>query len=240
MKSTIIFAALVGLVASSNAVTFTQWNFNNSDNSGTTGTTATNIGVGSAALVGGTTATFASGNSNGGSTDPETSVDDTAWNITTWSAQGTGSGTKGVQFNSSTVGYTGITVSWDERHSNTSTRYTQFQYSLDGTTFSSAGLLNDGVFDGNAGDTWFNNRSVDLSTIAGVDNNANFAFRVVSVFAPSTTAYATSNSSSTYATNGTLRFDMVTVGGNVVPEPTTIAALGLGVAALVRRRKIAR
>ncbi|MBN8691142.1 MAG: PEP-CTERM sorting domain-containing protein [Armatimonadetes bacterium] len=240
MKSTLIFSALIGVIASANAVTFTQWNFNNTDNSGTTGTLATSIGVGSAALIGGTTGTFASGNSNGGSTDPETSVDDTAWNISTWAAQGAGSGTRGVQFNTSTVGYSSVIVTWDQRHSNTSTRFTQFQYSIDGTTFTSAGLLNDGIFEGNAGDTWFNNRSVDLSSIAGVAGNANFAFRVVSVFAPSTTAYATASPTGSYSTSGTLRFDMVTVGGTVVPEPTTIAVLGLGVAALARRRKIAR
>jgi len=76
---------------------------------------------------------------------------------------------------------------------------------------------------------------VDLGGIAGVANNANFGFRIVSIFAPGTSAYAASNSGSTYA-GGTLRYDMVTVTG-VIPAPGAVALLGLAGLAGTRRRR---
>jgi len=233
MKSAIIATAL--LAATANADIITQWTFNNGDGSTGTGTTATAIGLGTASLVGGATATFASGNSGTGSSDPEV-ADDSGWNLSTWAAQGTDSGTRGARFDVSTAGFQNIIVTWDNRHSNTSSRYVRFEYTLDGSTFSSAGLANSGVFEGNLGDTWFNNRSVDLSSIAGVANNANFGFRVVSIFAPGSSAYATSNPASSYGTTGTLRFDMVTING-IIPSPASAALMGLGLLAIGRRRR---
>lgn len=233
MKSAIIASAL--LAATANAAIITQWTFNDGDGSTGTGTTSTAIGTGFASLLGGATATFASGNSGAGSSDPEV-ADDSGWNLSTWAAQGSGSGTRGARFDVSTVGFQDIIVTWDNRHSNTSSKFVRFEYTTDGSSFSSAGIANGGVFEASAGDTWFNTRSVDLSAISGVANNANFGFRVVSIFAPSTSAYATSNPSSTYGTTGTLRFDMVTIDG-VVPTPASAALMGLGVLAIGRRRR---
>lgn len=220
------------------AADITQWNFNSvpADASTTTGSLIASVGVGSLSTLGTVTQTFASGASNGGSSDPVT-VDDTGLSTLTYAAQGTNNKLNGVQFNVSTLGFENIAVSYDLRHSNTSSRYEQFQYSLDGSTF-----VDFALFDGNAGDTWFNGRTVDLSAISGADNNANFAFRVVSVFAPSTAAYAASTTGSNYATSGTWRFDMVTVSGDTiaaVPEPETYAMLlaGLGLMGFVARRR---
>lgn len=232
--STVTVAALAG---SANAQVITRWNFNGGSTTtvpgGTTAPTPS-TGTGTAALFGGTTASYASGTANGGSTDPViTTPANYGWNITTFSAQSANSGGSGVQFNVSTVGFSAIQVSWDQRHSNTSSRFVQFQYSTDGSTFTNFGS----PFVGNAGDTWFNNRSVDLSSIAAVDNNANFAFRIVAVFDPSSTpgAYAASNSGVNYAGTGTWRFDMVTV--SVVPTPGAAALMGLGALAATRRRR---
>jgi len=219
------------------AVVVTQWNFNSATPDGNTGTGTIlpAIGTGTASLVGGVTATFASGDASGGSSDSATG-DDSGWNTTSYTPQGTGNKTRGAQFSVSTVGFQNVVVSYDLRHSNTSSRYEQFQYSTDGLNF-----VDFMSFDGNAGDTWFNGRSVDLSGVAGVNNNANFAFRVVSAFAPSTTAYAASNPTSTYGTSGTWRFDMVTVSAAPVPEAETYAMMlaGLGLVGFMaaRRRK---
>jgi PEP-CTERM motif len=231
---------ILALLAASNvhADEITQWNFNSvpADASTTTGSLVASTGNGSLSTLGSVTQTFASGSSNGGSSDPVT-IDDTGLSTLTYAAQGTNNRLSGVQFNVSTLGFENILVSYDLRHSNTSSRYEQFQYSLDGTNFTDFAL-----FDGNAGDTWFNQRTVDLSSVVGADNNASFAFRVVSAFAPNTSSYAASNSSSSYATSGTWRFDMVTISGTAiapVPEPESYGMLlaGLCIMGFVARRK---
>ncbi|MGC3959991.1 MAG: PEP-CTERM sorting domain-containing protein [Verrucomicrobiota bacterium] len=143
-----------------------------------------------------------------------------------------------MQFNVSTLGYTDIKLSFDIRHSNTSSRYERVQYSLDGVNF-----LDSLGFTGAAGDTWFNSRTVDLTGIAGVANNANFAFRIVSEWESTATgsganAFLASNTSSSYAASGTWRFDMVTIAGAVVPEPTALSLAGIGLAILAFRQRV--
>lgn len=236
MKKTLLALALAGLSAQAQAIVVTQWDFNSSpaDGSTSTGITSPAMGSGIASLVGGTSATFASGDASGGSSDPA-SGDDSAWNTTTYAAQGTGDKTRGAQFAVDTTGWQDVVISYDLRHSNTSSRYEQVQYSLDGVNF-----VDIATFDGNLGDTWFNGRTVDLSAISGADNNPLFAFRVVSTFAPGSSDYMASKSGSSYGTTGTWRFDMVTVQAAPVPEPEAyilmLAGLGL-VGALARRRR---
>ena len=236
-KKLVLTAALLA-ASSANADTITQWNFNSNpaDASSTTGSIIASIGSGSLSALAGVTVGFSGATANGGSTDTAT-IDNTGFQTTAYAAQGAANKTRGVQFNVSTVGFEDILVNYDLRHSNTSSRYELFQYSLDGTNF-----VDFALFDGNAGDTWFNNRTVDLSPITGADNNASFAFRVVAAFAPGTSAYAASTSTATYAGTGTWRFDMVTASGATVaavPEPETYALLvaGLGFVGFSARRK---
>lgn len=235
MKLALSAFALVMAAGAAHADTVTQWNFNSmpADTSTSTGSLAPSIGAGTLMGLNGVSLAFGSGAANGGSSDPVT-TDDTGLQTTGYAAQGTGNKLSGVQFNVSTQGYDSVVVSYDLRHSNTSSRYELFQYSLDGMTF-----VDIATFDGNAGDTWFNGRTVDLSSIAGAGNNSDFAFRVVATYAPGMTSYAASSSS--YAGTGTWRFDMVTVSAAPVPEAETYAMMlaGLGLVGFMaaRRRK---
>jgi hypothetical protein len=126
-------------------------------------------------------------------------------------AQGANDKTAGVQFSASTVGYQNIVVTFDQRHSNTSVRHVQFQYTVD-ISAASPVWVDFAISQGTAGDTWFA-RSYNLSAISGLNNNAHAGFRVVATFAPGTSTYIASDNAGTYAPTGNWRFDMVTVKG---------------------------
>ncbi len=206
----------------------TQWNFNSnpSDGNTATGTFVPNIGMGTAQCFGASIidCIFANADSNGGSTDPNVG-DDSGWQTRGYQAQGGGDGNLpgdvGAEFSLSTVNYTGIVITWDQRHSNTSSRFCNVFYSIDGVTFIEAPGA---PLEGNAGDTWFNQRSVDLSSIAGANNNPNFRLRISPVYDPANPGNYT-GSQSTYAPTGTYRFDMVRITGDAI---TSIPPTGFG------------
>ncbi len=252
MKKYLLMMAFVAVsIAGAQAqITITQWDFNNITPGDLT-TATPSIGNGSLTLIGGTTHP-ATGFSGNGSSDP-TAGTNRAFQTTTYPAQGTASGTAGVRFNVSTSGYSSPTYSalnifFDLRLSNTSSRWYRLDYTTDGGTNWTLGSATRLGTSANAGDTWFNNNSVTISDTAAL-NNANFGFRVVSVFSPisfiennSTTSYGgdaayevARNTTSNYG-GGTWRFDMVTV--QAVPEPATWASLLCGLTTLVifRRR----
>lgn len=246
MKKGILMLALVTMAAASQAqVQITTWWFNadaagnpnGNDSSATTGTLTPIVGSGTAATFGGTTSTFATGRQNAAAFADTTSVtsptNNSGFNLTTFPAQGAGSGTRGAQFNVSTAGFYGIKVLWDHRTSNTASRWYRFDYTTDGINWNlgTATELTAG------GDSWNDNRMVDLSSNVLVDNTANFAFRIVSVFAPGGNAYAPANATSNYATSGTWRLDSVRVVGQPVPEPATMIGLGAAAAMLAARRR---
>jgi len=158
-KIVFLVAALAAAPLAAQADTLALWNFNSTvpDNSTSTGSTLPAVGSGTASLVGGVTSPGF--NSGAGSSDPETS-DDSGWQTTTYAAQGAGNKTRGVQFSVSTLGFENIVFSYDLRHSNTSSRYEAVQYTLNGSNWVDAA-----TFDGNAGDTWFNLRTLDLSSV---------------------------------------------------------------------------
>jgi hypothetical protein len=239
-------AIITGAQAQLTTNTITQWTFE-----GDVITPAT--GSGTASLLGGTTATFATGSGGG-----------RAWNTSTYAAQSTGSGTRGVQFNVSTLTFSNINISFQHRASGTMSRWAQLDYTLDGGANWTTGFWNN-----NGGlsphDTFYS-FNVDLSAIVGANNNADFGFRIVSIFSPlafdqnstnapfsADTAYMRANSGAVYSplestntgdygTTGTWRFDDVLV-TEVVPEPSTYALLalaGVGLAAYRLRRRARR
>jgi endonuclease/exonuclease/phosphatase family metal-dependent hydrolase len=200
-----------------------QWNFNSlaPDTNVATGLTTPSLGSGTAALIGGTTATFATGSAG----DPASS-DNSAWNTSSYPAATANNKTAGVQFNVSTVGKQNIVVTWDERVSNTGSKYVRLQYTTNGITFfdfPTATAINAA--------TVFESKTNNLSAFVGVNNNPNFAFRIVAEFESSAASTANANyigAAGTYGTSGTVRFDMVTVIGTTIPAsnpPPAAAAL---------------
>lgn len=221
------------LQSSAQAATLTQWNFNTflPDANPATGTLTPNIGTGTASRIGGTTGTFATADDGGSSTDPAIG-DDSSLDTTTYPAAMALEKTAGVVFKVSTAGQQSVEVMFDQYFSANSSRYSQFQYSLDGVTFVDFGSQVVGAVN-----TWSNNNRFNLSSIAGVNNNADFAFRIVSAFAPNTQGYA--GTSGTYATDGTWRFDRVTVNADVssIPTPAMLPGLfGMGLSLLCKRK----
>jgi len=221
VKGLVLAIVALAFVPTARAEVLALWDFNtnppDTTNSFTTGSTIPISGVyagsASATLIGGVTATFASGNANNGSTDP-TQIDDTAWNTTAYAAQGTNNKTRGVQFTVSTLGYERIVVTWDQRNSSTASRHVRLQYSTNGIDF-----IDGPAFDTAAQDNFYS-RVADLTSFSAVNNKPNFALRIVAEFEDTATGsgnaqYVATGAGGSYSPNGTWRFDMVTVNGEV-------------------------
>ena len=203
-------------VIGGNSVRVAQWNFNSTspDANTATGSTTPSTGSGTATLVGGTTATFATGTVS----DPAASgTDNSRWSTASYPAQGTGEKTAGPEFSVSTVGYTNVIVSWEQQGSAGGSKYAILQYSTDGTTFLDTPKFVT-VTTANVYQTY------DFSGTAGVANNANFKFRVVTCFETTATGGGTAAYvpvSTTYGTGGTEGFDLVTLFAQPYPYITT-------------------
>jgi hypothetical protein len=210
-------ASLSGNASASEIVA--RWTFN-----GDPATLDVTDGAGTASAVGSVTTTFPIGSPiDKSGSDPL----NRAWSVGSFAAQGTGSGTRGMMFQVAPPADAGIVVTWAQRHSSSASRWTRFEYTTDGTSFTSAGLPNEGFMEANlGGDAWMNNMSMDLSKVSGIGGNSKFAFRIVTVFAPGTETYVATGNSSNYSVIGTVRVDMMTITATHLPGPGTASLLG--------------
>lgn len=227
MKTMIITATTFAMAGAAEAAVVTQWNFEAQNLNPSTGT-------GTASYVGGTTAATATAPTVNGFATGFGGTGTFAWNTTTYATQGTGDRTRGVQFSASTAGYDGIVLQWNERHSNTSANTVAVFATADGTTWNEVQVFTFTPAPSGTGDTWYQ-RSVTLG--AEYANAANFGFRVLAAYAPGTSGYLASRSTSTYGTSSTLRFDDVTINGTLVPAPGALALLGVAGLIGARRRR---
>jgi hypothetical protein len=224
-------ALILACFASQSAAALTQWDFNSDDGNAATGTLAPSLGAGSLALIGGATDLFTFGSPN----DPAAAPLDSSWSVGGYPAQGTASGTAGFESFLSTAGFHHISVSFDFRNQPSANKWFALQASAD-----HGAVWNDvAVFGVSASDTWFT-QSFDISSaLPAADDNPQFGFRIVAVFAPSTSAYEASEAG--YNPAFGLQYDLLTVNAEPVPEPAAPLMLAAGAAAmalswLARRR----
>lgn len=248
IKSIVLAMASALAATSTQAAIITQWDFNVA--TGVNNSPAPSFGAGSATPVGMTN------NANnadilaasGTPPSPDPAAIDNAWRVrgsVSNGYSGTVSLLSGARFNASTIGFEDISVRFELNATDGSPRYAQFQYTLDGTSFTSFGSLTDF----NPGFDGFKSLSYDLSSISGADNNAAFGFKFVTAFSPvaftnangeqaANTAFQRANAMNQVynGTAGNYRFDLVTFEGTAVPEPSMAGLLALsGIAALGRR-----
>lgn len=125
-----------------------------------------------------------------------------AYGTTGYPPQGTHSGTAGIQFTLSTLGFEDIHAGFAVRGSNTASKWAEFQYSIDqGTTWvtvqDNEGLFNNG---------WQGTYEILLPEETAQQEV--LQFRIVTIFEPGTEEYQPIDSGN-YRTSGTLRIDDV-------------------------------
>jgi len=236
MKGHTITRALgaLGLATVAVAVSLAQptqlafWNFNESDPLNGIAMLAADGGVfASQAQIAINLAEFRFDNNGrgflGSPLDPGTDGRNWALQTTNYPAQGENPGQAGIVVSVPTTGYQNIVVKFDVRWSNTASKFLAVEYTTDGGVSWTRAL----VLQALRGDRWHGDTNanggygalveLDLSGDSAVNNNAQFAFRVVTIFDPNTGQYTAANfpnnPNATYSPNGTLRYDLIEILG---------------------------
>lgn len=115
------------------------------------------------------------------------------------------------EFQTATLGFTDISVSFDQYRSGTGPTNWDFEYSMNGSDFI---VLTNGFYALDTASSW-RSLSFDLTSATELADNANVYFRIYADSAPSSTA-------------GASRVDNFIVLGQPVPEPTIIALSVVG------------
>lgn len=148
-------------------------------------------------------------------------------------APGSSNESNGAQFNVSTVGNQNITLTWDQRFSDTSPNTVRLKYTINGSTWNNfimtgsnttlcGGSINgNGCFENDSGDV-YRRIAVDFTSIPAANNNANFAVRILASYYQSTTEFRQSAAPTSPAgAAGTWRFDNITFSGVVLTPPSS-------------------
>ncbi|MDX1964700.1 MAG: PEP-CTERM sorting domain-containing protein [Pirellulales bacterium] len=141
------------------------------------------------------------------------------------------------EFQTNTLLFNDIKVTWDHTSSNTGPRDFKLAYSIDGTTFTDV-APGYSVLPNATPNSWTSGTALpihtyfrDLSSVSSIENAATVYFRLIS------TSTVSANGG-VVAAGGTSRVDNFTVEGTFIPEPSTYVLLGCGLAlACWMRRK---
>ncbi|MCE5323591.1 hypothetical protein LLG46_09795 [bacterium] len=131
----------------------------------------------------------------------------------------------GIEYRVSTADCSGIKVSFDVKHKMQSAKNIRLLYTTNINASPVVWVSADPLFSHEISDPistawWFNNNTVDLTGAVGVDNNPNFAFKIVTAFDPYGSDYAASGIGQTYDEDpyyNKLRFDMIRVKAENAP-----------------------